>query len=30
MMARIAADADDRRVTRVVHAASSVFIPLPI
>lgn len=30
MMARIAGDADDRRVTRVVHAASSVFIPLPI
>lgn len=30
MMARIAADADDRRVTKVVHTASSVFIPLPI
>ncbi|MEP4146436.1 MAG: hypothetical protein ABJL54_04395 [Halioglobus sp.] len=30
MMARIAGDADDRRVTKVVHAASSVFIPLPI
>lgn len=30
MMARIAGDADDRRVTKVVHAAGSVFIPLPI
>ena len=30
MMARIAGDADDRRVNRVVHAAGSVFIPLPI
>ncbi len=30
MMARIAGDADDRAVTMVVHAASSVFIPLPI
>lgn len=30
MMARIAGDASDRRVTRVVHAASSMFIPLPI
>ena len=30
MMARIAGDADDRRVTRAVHAAGSVFIPLPI
>jgi hypothetical protein len=30
MMARIASDADDRRVTKVVHTATSVFIPLPI
>ncbi|HKK22477.1 MAG TPA: hypothetical protein VJ947_02235 [Pseudohaliea sp.] len=30
MMARIAGDAGDRRVTRAVHAASSMFIPLPI
>lgn len=30
MMARIAGDAGDRRVTRVVHTATSVFIPLPI
>ena len=30
MMARIAADADDRAVTKVVHTAGSVFIPLPI
>lgn len=30
MMARIAGDADDRRVTRIVHAAGSVFMPLPI
>lgn len=30
MMARIAADAENRRVTKVVHTASSVFIPLPI
>ena len=30
MMARIAADATDRRITKVVHTASSVFIPLPI
>lgn len=30
MMARIAGDADDRRVTKVVHTAGSVFIPLPI
>lgn len=30
MMARIAGDADDRRVTQVVHAAGSVFMPLPI
>ena len=30
MMARIAGDADDRRVTKVVHAAGSVFMPLPI
>ena len=30
MMARIAGDADDRRVTNVVHAAGSVFVPLPI
>ncbi len=30
MMARIAGDADDRVVTKVVHTASSVFIPLPI
>lgn len=30
MMARIADDADDRRITKMVHTASSVFIPLPI
>ena len=30
MMARIAGDADDRRVTKIVHTAGSVFIPLPI
>lgn len=30
MMARIAGDADHRTVNRVVHTASSVFIPLPI
>ncbi len=30
MMARIAGDADDRRVNKVVHAAGSMFIPLPI
>ncbi|MEM1403154.1 MAG: hypothetical protein AAGG55_07485 [Pseudomonadota bacterium] len=30
MMARIASDADDRRVTKAVHTATSVFIPLPI
>ena len=30
MMARIAGDADDRRVTKAVHTAGSVFIPLPI
>lgn len=30
MMSRIAGDAGDRRVTRVIHTASSVFIPLPI
>lgn len=30
MMARIAGDAGDRRVTKVVHTATSVFIPLPI
>ena len=30
MMARIAGDAGDRRVTRAVHAASSMFVPLPI
>ncbi len=30
MMARIAGDADDRAVTRSVHAMSSVFLPLPI
>ncbi len=30
MMARIAGDAGDRRVTRVIHTASSVFIPLPM
>ncbi|WP_239017298.1 hypothetical protein [Seongchinamella sediminis] len=30
MMARIASDADDRRVTKAVHTAGSVFIPLPI
>jgi len=30
IMARIAGDADDRTVNKVVQAASSVFIPLPI
>ncbi|MFV8816232.1 hypothetical protein [Haliea sp. E17] len=30
MMARIADDADYRRVTKVLHTAGSVFIPLPI
>ena len=30
MMARIAGDAGDRRVTKAVHTATSVFIPLPI
>lgn len=30
MMAQIAGDAGDRRVTRAVHTATSVFIPLPI
>jgi hypothetical protein len=30
MMARIAGDASHRHVTKVVHTASSVFIPLPI
>jgi len=30
MMARIADDAGYRRVTKVLHAAGSVFIPLPI
>lgn len=30
MMSRIAGDAGDRRMTRVIHTASSVFIPLPI
>lgn len=30
MMARIAGDATDRQVNTVVHAASRVFIPLPI
>ncbi|WP_439101059.1 hypothetical protein [Congregibacter sp.] len=30
MMSRIARDAGDRRVTKVVHTATSVFIPLPI
>lgn len=30
MMATIAGDAGDRRVTRVIYTASSVFIPLPI
>lgn len=30
MMARIADDAGDRRVTKVVHTATSVFIPLPL
>ncbi|MEP4484252.1 MAG: hypothetical protein ABJ013_01375 [Halioglobus sp.] len=30
IMARIAGDADDRAVNKVVQAASSVFIPLPI
>lgn len=30
MMARIAGDAGDRRMTMAVHTATSVFIPLPI
>lgn len=30
MMSRIQGDAGDRRVTKVVHTATSVFIPLPI
>lgn len=30
LMARVAGDADDRAVNLAVHAASSVFIPLPI
>lgn len=30
MMARIADDADYRRVTKLLHTAGSVFIPLPI
>jgi hypothetical protein len=30
MMARVAGDADDRAVTKAIHTASSVFIPLPI
>ncbi|MFK7829484.1 MAG: hypothetical protein AB8B57_06870 [Congregibacter sp.] len=30
MMARIASDAGNRRMTKVVHTATSVFIPLPI
>ena len=30
MMARIAGDADDRRVNKVVHTAGSMFIPLPL
>jgi len=30
MMARIAGDADDRAVTKAIHTASSVFLPLPI
>ena len=30
MMAQIAGDADNRRITRAVHTATSVFIPLPI
>ena len=30
MMARIASDAGNRRVTKAVHTATSVFIPLPI
>lgn len=30
MMARIAGDADDRRVNKFVHAAGSMFIPLPL
>lgn len=30
MMARIAGDAGDRRVTKAVHTATSVFIPLPL
>jgi hypothetical protein len=30
MMARVAGDAGDRRVTKAVHTATSVFIPLPL
>jgi hypothetical protein len=30
MMARIAGDSSDRYVNKIVHTASSVFIPLPI
>lgn len=30
MMSRIAGDAGDRRLTKVIHTASSVFIPLPM
>lgn len=30
MMASIAGDANDRRMTKAVHTATSVFIPLPI
>ena len=30
MMARVAGDAGNRRVTKVVHTATSVFIPLPL
>ncbi len=30
LLARVAADADDRLITSAVHTASTVFIPLPI
>lgn len=30
LLARVAADADDRLITTAVHTASTVFIPLPI
>lgn len=30
MMARIASDASDRTITKVMHTATSIFIPLPI